>query len=203
MQTVQDLTARARSMLAQSTLYWLGFGGNHPNAASAAEACAVGLIWPTLPPEERAELLPLAQAAGIEVHNPSLVMPACDCSGYVCWALRFSRKVRPAAYTSPDGWISTDSIWNDAMEHGERFLQIPQAVPGCLVVYPKPERGESHGHVGIVTCVGPAGQAATVIHCSAGNFRSAPWDSVKETAADVFAAQPKSIYVWCRTVLRE
>ena len=200
MQTVQQLLFRARSMLGMGTVYWAGSGGVDPLAASPADALAVGQKWPTLSASDQAEFLPLAQAAGIDVGDPALVVQACDCSGFVCWALGFARTTaNPNGGGSPI-WFNTDSIYADAKGAALKFRHIPQPVPGCLVVYPKVGSNERYGHIGIVTEVDPTGKASKVIHCSAVNFSVLPADAIKETGLAKFERQPRTIYVWSRDV---
>lgn len=200
MPSVQEVLARARSACGHGTVYWAGAGGVRADTASPTTALAVGQQWPSLPPEQQAEFAPIAAAAGLDVHDPALVVRACDCSGLVCWALGFGRRTTPAPFTDPAGWIFTDSIWNDAMGNGARFQRRERASPGALVVYPKPAAGERFGHVALVTEVDAAGKATRVIDCSAVNFRNAPFDAVQVTRPEAFERHPESIYAWCRSV---
>ncbi|WPB55587.1 CHAP domain-containing protein [Xylophilus sp. GOD-11R] len=191
MTTIDETLRRALSVTGKGTLYWAGAGGRDPAAASPAEPLAVGREWPRLPPDQQATLRPLAEAAGLDVTDPGLVVPACDCSGYVCWAMGISRK---ASGASGDVWINTDSIWQDAQGAGRQFQAIPRATVGCLVVYPKAGSGESYGHIGLVTEVGADGQAAQIAHCSAVNFMEPPHDAIEVNAGEAFRRQPKTIY---------
>ena len=190
MTTVQTVLARATAMAGRGTVYWAGTGGFDPLAASPNQPLAIGQQWPTLAPEEQAMLRPLAEAAGLDVDNPELVAPACDCSGFVCWALGISRN--PA----PQRWINTDSVWDDATGSGVQFRKIERAVPGCLVVYPQADSGERFGHIALVTEATADGRAARIVHCSAANFGSAPPDAIKVTTPEAFKRQPKSVYAW-------
>ena len=133
---------------------------------------------------------PLAEAAGLNVDDPHLVAPACDCSGLVCWALGMPRQA------GPQTWVNTDTIWDDANGRQVQFRKIGRAVAGCLVVYPKIDSGENYGHVALVTAVNADGRAAQIVHCSAKNFSGAPPDAIKITTPEAFEAQPKSIYAW-------
>jgi hypothetical protein len=190
MTDVQTVLARATAMAGRRTVYWAGSGGLDPAAASPAQPLAIGQQWPMLSREEQAMLRPLAKAAGLNVDDPGLVAPACDCSGFVCWALGISR--HPAA----ERWINTDSVWDDATGSGVQFRKIDRAAVGCLVVYPQAGSGEKYGHIALVTEVAPDGRAARIVHCSAANFGSAPPDAIKITAPDAFERQPKSVYAW-------
>ncbi len=201
MQTLDQLLTRALGMRGRDTLYWLGSGGTDPSSPVASQALPIGKLWPGLPQDQRDMLRPLAEAAGLDLDDPTLVRPACDCSGFVCWALGFPRKASHAAsWTSTDGWISTDSIWQDAMGAQGLFVKRTQATPGCLVVYPRIGSGHAQGHVGIVTEVDAAGRPTQVVHCSASNFENAPFDAIKTTDAEVFTWQAKSVFAWCRSV---
>lgn len=190
MTQVQSVLKRATAMTGRGTIYWAGAGGFDPNAASPTQPLAIGQQWPTLAPEEQAKLRPLAEAAGLDVDDPGLVAPACDCSGFVCWALGISR------HPEPQRWINTDSIWDDATSSGVQFRKIDRATLGCLVVYPKAGSGEKFGHIALVTEVTQDGRAARIVHCSAANLSSAPPDAIKITTPEAFERQPKSVYAW-------
>jgi hypothetical protein len=190
-----DVLQHARTMLAKRTVYWAGAGGLLPQAATPASALRIAGEWPKLTPEEQAAYRPLAEQAGIDVNDPDAVVQACDCTGFLLWSLGISRKApERAAYTQPDGWINTDSIWADATRTGILFRRIDRAVPGCVVVYPKAGSGENYGHDGLVTAVDALGIATQVIHCSATNFKGAPFDAIKETTPDAFLRQPATVY---------
>lgn len=194
MSNVDTILSRARHALEQSTLYWLGEGGMRPDAPLPSSRLAVGRLWPTLPAAQRMELEPIAQAHGIDVHNPDLFLDACDCSGYVCWVLGTSRHVDHASFAGGDGWIFTDSIWTDAMGPNTLFRRLAAARPGALVVYPKEGSHENFGHVGIVIEADAAGRATLVAHCSAANMQDGPFDAIKITTPAVFERQARSIY---------
>ncbi len=201
MTTADQVLARARSALGRTTLYWLDEGGLDPHAALPSAKLAIAQAWQSLPDDKRREVQPAATALGIDVHDPALRLDACDCSGFVCWALGFSRKApAPAPYTTADGWIFTGSIWADATGPGARFQRIDRARPGALVVYPAQDSGEDYGHVAIVVEADAAGRATLIAHCSKANMLSAPYDAIKITPPDAFERQPRSVYAWCRTV---
>jgi cell wall-associated NlpC family hydrolase len=198
MPTIDQVMQRALSMLGKRTVYWAGNGGTDPSAASPVQLVDVGQQWPRLPVDEQRELEPLARAAGFDVHDPTLIVPTCDCSGFVCWALGLARGERLG-----DGsirWINTDSIHADAVSAGRRFRRTAEATVGSLVVYPKRESGERFGHVGIVTEVDDEGRARRVIHCSATNFKTPPFDAIQNTPPEAFERQRLSIYVWCQDI---
>ncbi len=82
----------------------------------------------------------------------------CDCSGFVAWAIWLSRKPK----ASRPWWIETTRIFRDATTERDVFVQIPEAVPGCIVVYG--DSGGKQGHTGIVTKV--SGKKITGVDCS-------------------------------------
>lgn len=197
MPTVDTVLQRALLMLDQRTVYWAGNGGTDPRAPSPVQMLDVGRQWPHLPADEQRELEPVARAAGLDVHDSTLVVATCDCSGFVCWALGMPRGVQSNGVIE---WINTDSIHADAMGPGRRFRRTAQAAVGGLVVYPKRESNERFGHVAIVTEVDERGRASRVIHCSATNFKAPPFDAIQNTPPDAFERQRLSIYAWCHDV---
>lgn len=197
--SVDLLLERARSMLGRQTVYWPGAGGQRGDAPTATSAVRVADEWNDLDAQTQAELGPLALAAGIDVHDPAAMMQAADCSGYVAWALGRARRSVPPAPGIGE-WLSTDTIHADATHGAHLFERLMQAVPGCLVVYPKPV-DEPFGHVGIVSEVRD-GRADRILHCAAANFRSAPFDAIKENQTKAFENNPASIYVWYRPLPR-
>ena len=199
MQTVDQLLARALSVAYdgkpghERIVYCEGKGGFAPAAPLPAQDFDVAAKLASASPEERALWQKIAREADIDLNQPGLTLPGCDCSGFVCWALRFSRN--PSAGI----WINTDSIWADANGDAMRFRRLAKATPGCLVVYPKP-RDEKFGHVGIVTAIDAHGEAKTIVHCSAKNFMAAPFESILNNDTDAFRRQRQSIYAWSREV---
>ena len=194
MTSLEQLLARAHAATGHGIVYWIGTGGRDPDAALPSAPTSVGAIWPGLAPDKKAEFAPLAQAAGIDVDDPTLVLPACDCSGFVCWALGIDRQAGDGA------WINTDTLWEDAKGRQREFEPLAQARPGALVVYPKAGSHENYGHVGIVIEADAQGRATLVAHCSADNFGAAPHDAIKITDARKFEAQAASLYVWFRAL---
>lgn len=197
---VQQFITRARKMQGRRTVYWPGAGGREPGATAASETVKPALVWAGLSAAEQLELAPLAAAAGIDLTDRDAVREACDCSGFVCWALGLARRQSAVtSWTSADGWINTDSIWRDATGAQVLFLQLAPGHLriGALLVYPKPADAP-YGHVGIVTAVSPHGQAMRVLHCSAENFKSTG-DAVGETSAAPFdPAELHSVSAWYR-----
>lgn len=200
--TTSDVLTRASSAVGLGTLYWLNKGGQDPRAPRPSSELPIAQAWASLNADQAAEVSPVVAAMGINTADPDLHLPACDCTGFVCWALGFSRRAPSAAsYTTPDGWIYTNSIWNDAMGPGTRFKRLERARPGCLVVYPSDRAAGLHyGHVAIVVEVDARGRATHIVHCSKDNVLSAPHDAIKVTPPDPFDAQTSSVYAWCRMI---
>jgi cell wall-associated NlpC family hydrolase len=197
MTTTEQVLARATAATGHAILYWIGQGGRDPAAALPSNPVRVAHEWAGLDRAHQQALAPLAQAMGIDVHDPALVRDACDCSGFVCWALGLARVVPGPG---GDAWINTDSIWTDAQGPQRRFMRIERARPGALVVYPQLGSGEDYGHVAIVVEADADGRATRIVHCSADNIETAPHDAIKTTSPAKFEAQARSIYAWCRDV---
>ena len=128
--------------------------------------------------------------------SPVNVNGECDCSGFIAWVLRMSRKTDHPAYVKFNGgWINTDAIVHDAGHDIGFFSRIDVPRPGALVVYPaRKKNGKTIvGHVGIITSVAADG-AIRVIHCSSTNSKNG--DAIQETDDKVFKANPKSVYAW-------
>ena len=197
MTTTEQVLARATAATGHAILYWIGQGGRDPAAALPSNPVRVAHEWAGLDRAHQQALAPLAQAMGIDVHDPALVRDACDCSGFVCWALGLARVVPGPG---GDAWINTDSIWTDAQGPQRRFMRIERARPGALVVYPQLGSGEDYGHVAIVVEADADGRATRIVHCSADNIETAPHDAIKTTSPAKFEGQARSIYAWCRDV---
>lgn len=119
---------------------------------------------------------------------------ACDCSGFVCWALRLCRNTNHPFYMKQTGgWINTNAMAADIKATAGFFEKLSKAKPGCIVVYPGGIPGHKIGHVGIVASVS-GGRPGTVIHCSSGNFRT-HGDAIRETGPEVFDT-PHSLFGW-------
>jgi hypothetical protein len=126
--TPSELIARARTACNKGVVYGLGEGGYHPDDPLPARQ-GMHLI--------KGDLLP---SSGLW----------CDCSGFVAWLCRRSRK--------PDNdfrlWLSTDSIVHDALMDHILFTAIQTPVAGCFAVYPDykaPDGSHHQGHVALIT----------------------------------------------------
>ena len=135
----EDLLERAKSAIGKGIYYKLGCGGYHPQDALPARP-----VW-RIP---KGGLTPRKR-------------PFCDCSGFISWVCGW-----PRAKTVVAGmWgLSTDSVHRDATRKQLYFRRIPEAVPGCLAVYPDYRKdGKTHqGHIALVTDVA----ARKVLDCS-------------------------------------
>lgn len=117
--------------------------------------------------------------------KPELNLPTsdkkCDCSGFICWIFKISRKTDSPFYQKFGGWIYTDSMEADIKSASGIFNKIETPEVGCIVVY---GAGNKIGHVGIVSEV-KNGKMTKVIHCSSGNDAKFK-DAIQETAPTVF-----------------
>ena len=112
---------------------------------------------------------------------------ACDCSGFVAWAIGIPRQLPPGT----GAWLQTDSYWQGGRTAGEGLFDAVderRVEPGDLVVYP--DRNGKQGHIGIVSVV-EEGRATRVIHCSSGNDRQFG-DAIRETGPEVFRNNPRT-----------
>jgi cell wall-associated NlpC family hydrolase len=99
------------------------------------------------------------------------IKQGCDCSGFVAWCLRRSRRPQP---DFGKWWLSTDSIWSDAVGKLSKtgtakriFKQIPveEMQAGDIVVYPDGYRNGKKLHEGHVAVVVDAGKRL-LVDCS-------------------------------------
>lgn len=137
-----------------------------------------------------------APAGAVSAYDPG---NACDCSGFVCWALGIARYQPTLAFLKKaigHCWMNTDAIVADTNDPAGLFSIPGGAEPGDLVVYPSYDYAKSVGlplpghkpgprigHVGILT------GRNSVIHCSAGNVRE-HGRAIWETDAAVFKRVP-------------
>ncbi|HYN61244.1 MAG TPA: CHAP domain-containing protein [Rubrivivax sp.] len=199
------------------TLYRLGQGGFYGNAG-AAPAHPGTIVSPKSvlasmrrhEPAKFQRYVAAAAQAGIDLDALPDRMPACDCSGFVTWALGLPRAPSSRATT---GWLDTTAIWTDAQGEGTRFewcssaLEPRKARIGALLVYP--DDGPDDGHVGIVTAIDESndeGTATQVVHCAPENYLlpAAPGQrhAILQTSPKQLLDHPKTIAVWCVSVFR-
>lgn len=80
----------------------------------------------------------------------------CDCSGFIAWLLGRDRRPQPDFRW----WLSTDSIYDDAIGPQKLFTRVAFPMPGCIGVYP--DHDGHQGHVALI--VDP--RTWTIIDCS-------------------------------------
>jgi hypothetical protein len=136
---------------------------------------------------------PLRYALGEGGTDPDAVHPgtrdgdrgdrlASDCAGFVAWALGYDRFQREHDFAPFGGWISTDSMIEEAAGPARWFEIIDRPEPAALVVYAGLRRNGERvriGHVGLVSATPAAWDAhdeaswrgTTVIHCNGSTCR--------------------------------
>ncbi len=193
--------ARARKAMEHPAFYWLGAGGWN-RGQPAAE-------WPATPFEIESALAQklreepqvharyIAGEARSGIDRATLPKRACDCSGYVCWALGVARNGWPDA----QDWLNTDRMVADAGRARRWFVPVSAAVPGALLVHPQPSRNGGPGHVGIVTAVDGQGRATRMLHCSAPNYLlepppGLPRNAIAETDTSHFDGEKTTLMMW-------
>jgi cell wall-associated NlpC family hydrolase len=126
---------------------------------------------------------------------------AIDCSGFVAWCLRLSRKVDHPLYKRINGgWFETTAIHADGLKSVGFFTRIPKARPGAILVYPdyKDGNGKIHdGHMGIVVEADGSpgvGGVTAIVHCSVGNDKKG--SAIQKTPPAPWKAHSSSIIVW-------
>lgn len=201
--TLAEFLDRAREALQPPLIYWLKYGGwqaGMPDQpGKGIDVLAELAALKQARPEVYAAYIDGLSQLGIRLEDLPDALPkiACDCTGYLTWALREPRKNNKMF----NGWINTDAIYHDAMNDGALFVRAKKIKPGVLLVHPQPG-GDSHapGHVGIVTAVGPDGKASRMIHCAPQNFLIQPAGAgertaIAETGTEVFDAVKTTIRV--------
>ena len=206
--TPAEFLQRAFAAREVSTLYWLGKGGwvRAESRSAAARAQPGRPLNVALEFEQMRRQRPTVHAAylqGMEkagIALASLPQVACDCSGFVTWALGLARDGAPGR----EAWFDTNLIHKDALGPQQVFTRVDRASPGVLVVYPKPpgqgQDDDPPGHIGIVTEVDAEGAATRVLHCAPENYvlpppAGLPNNAIAETGPEQFQADPRSRYV--------
>lgn len=120
-----------------------------------------------------------------------------DCSGYMAWCLRISRKVSHPKYIQINGgWFETTAIYADVAGSWGFFEQLATPRVGAFLVYP--DHDGHDGHIGVVTAInGKAGVQGvdSIIHSSLGAWNHQQ-DSIQETLPTPWLHQPKSLIGW-------
>lgn len=195
---------RALSARTLPTLYWLGKGGWTRAEQAAGRLPAqpgrdidlqreLSLLRSQRPRVHAAYLAALAESG---LSMDTLPAVACDCSGFICWALGVARDSGPWN----GGWISTDTLHADAQGAQRLVSPVERAAPGTMLVYPKPPAQGAEGppgHVGIVTEVAADGRVARVLHCAPDNYllppdAGLPHNAIAETGPELFDADPRT-----------
>lgn len=172
---LSSFLARARQGLDTPMIYWLGHGGwqageaASPSPGRAIDPAAALAKLKIERPQVHAAYLHGMQQAGLEL--AALPHLACDCSGFVCWALGVPRN----GSVLEGEWINTDAIAADAAGAQRLFVPVARAVPGALLVHPRPGgNNPAPGHVAIVVEADAAGRATRMLHCAPENYLLPP-----------------------------
>jgi hypothetical protein len=201
--SLTDFVTRARRGASPALIYSLGHGGWLSRERPApgpgrtiVPARALDVLRSKQPKVHAAYVAEMAKA-GLKVED--LPRLACDCSGFLCWALGVPRDGAPL----DGGWINTDAMHADALGRRRLFQPLDRAVPGALLVHPRPGGdSEAPGHVGIVTEVDATGRATRMLHCAPENYLrppvgGAPRCAIVETDTAYFDAHPTTrLIVW-------
>ena len=194
---------RARAALATPVLYWLGRGGhtaNEPLPPAPGRTIHLKNELATMQRERpQVHQAYMAALASSGLDPATLPTVACDCSGYVCWALGVPRD----GSVLPGGWINTDAMVADGQRSQQLFVPLTRAVPGALLVHPKPPGADSGpGHVAIVTEVDADGRATRMLHCAPDNIlrtppAGLPRNAIAETDPTLFERIPSTrLLMW-------
>lgn len=199
---LQSFVERARSALHTPTFYWLGSGGWLQGKKPAVDQPGTRLdIDAALQEKQRKEPQVYARYIAAEqqsgIRREDLPPLACDCSGYVCWALDIPRNGWPG----PADWFDTNGILADAQGAQRWFAPIQAAVPGALLVHPRPNKEGGPGHVAIVTAVDAGGKATRMLHSSAVNYLltpppGLPRNAIAETDTRYFDGERTQLVMW-------
>ncbi len=128
--------------------------------------------------------------------NPASGLPSsggkCDCTGFVSWTLRMSRKTDHPFYVSQNGgWIETTAVWKDLGTSVGFFEPLNATKPGCILVYPDYISNGNHheGHIAIVVSA-----QNEVVHCSVSN--DAHGDAIQVTLSHAFTNNQATRIGW-------
>lgn len=120
-----------------------------------------------------------------------------DCSGFLAWCLRISRKIDHPKYVAVNGgWFETTAIQADVGGPWGYFEEMQVPAVGAFVVYP--DKDGHDGHIGVISAVnGSKGVSGIVkvIHCSNGGWKN-HGDAIRETDAAPWAARSDTRIGW-------
>lgn len=161
---------RAKQAVGLPLIYWLGSGGGRHGPPGALPGTPIEPVSALAElsksrPHVHQEYMKGLQRMGLRPDQ--LDHLACDCTGYLSWALGVPFSPQPLA----DGAMNTDSIVKDSLHQRLQFAPQDQVEEGDLLVYIG--LGSEPGHVGIVM-EAQAGQALKVAHCAPQNYEIPP-----------------------------
>jgi hypothetical protein len=197
----QTFLARAHQACEQPSFYWLGSGGwskgQTPGEWPATRLDIDAALEEKRRKDPRVHARYLAEEARSGIHRSTLPPVACDCSGYVCWALGIARNGWPGV----TDWLNTAGMLRDANGAKRWLVLLDKAEIGALLVHPEPSREGGPGHVGIVTEVDATGKATRMLHCSAVNYlltppAGLPRNAIAETDTAYFDGEKTQILIW-------
>lgn len=188
--TREQFLQRVQGAVGLPILYWLGYGGcqdrvpTDPTPGTAIDPCAAFADKQRDDEAVASRYEQAMQALGLQWQD--LPRSACDCSGFVTWALGLARQPDGPA----GGWIYTDSIHADARGQQRLFQRADRPRTGTLLVFSK---GGDHavGHIAVVTQVDAQGRVTEITHCAPDNYlmEPAPGDprsSIRRTPPTMF-----------------
>ncbi|MFA6964874.1 hypothetical protein [Bosea sp. (in: a-proteobacteria)] len=133
---------------------------------------------------------------------------ATDCSGFLAWCLRISRKIDHPFYNRINGgWFETTAVHADGRASVGYCSQINKPRPGAMLVYPDYLGSDNRmhdGHMGLVVEVnGGSGidGVTGIVHCSVGNDRNG--SAIQETGPGIWKAKANSIIVWWDGIIED
>lgn len=133
--------------------------------------------------------------------SPADQSHACDCSGFVLWALGVNRYQPLFQFLYKElgyYWMNTDGMIADARNPTGLFSVADKPLPGDILVYPSnyyakklgwKGSGPRIGHTGIIAETIQSGVSNQVIHCASSNMKKFG-DAIGITDFTPFTAVP-------------